>query len=224
MLLVQAEPSIRETFETSSSGVSLTLYEKPWDQFEERTEGVSDFEEVDDVFPFSKERFILNEEDSTRAEERGFSQWLQFYTTRAEGRALSLREQLCKRWQQDNYSYLLGTFREKLHRIAEREDGWDGKGSKKPGPFVLNTAYITLEKLFDTVVNSGRRWSPPFVSSDEDGHITMQWNHGVHELHIEINEEEIEYTKVWGVNIEHEMILGVLKEKDFRNLWDWLNE
>ena len=160
------------------------------------------------MFSFSHERIILNEEDSTRA----------------EGPNLSQREQLYRRWQEDIYPSLLETFKEKLHKIAEREDNWDQKGSKKPSPLVLSRAHISLEYFLYSVVNSGRLWKPPFVSSDEDGHITIQWDREDHELHIEIGEEETEYTKVWGVNIEHEMHLGVLKEKDFLNLWDWLNE
>ena len=207
MPLSQAEPSIRETFETSSSGASPIPYEKLWDQSEERTEGASRFEDVEVGFPFSNEKIILDEEDSTRA----------------EGRELLQREQLYRTWQQDWYPSLLETFKEKLRKITEREDNWDGKRSKKPSPLVLSQAHNTLEYFLYSVVNSGRLWKPPFVSSDEDRHITIQWNHGDHELHIEIGEEETEYTKVWGVNIEHEMHLSILKEKDFLNLWDWLS-
>lgn len=163
---------------------------------------------MDDGFPLSKERAILDEEDLTRA----------------EGRGLSQREQLYRRWQEDRYPSLLETFKEKLHKIAEREDNWDQKGSKKPSPLVLSQAHIALEYFLYSVVCSGRPWNPPFVSSDEDGHITIQWNRGDHELHIEVGEEGTEYTKVWGANIEHEMHLGILKEKDFLKLWDWLNE
>lgn len=208
MPLLQAESSIKETYETSSSGASPTLYEKPWDPSEGRAEGSSGFEDVDDGFPLSNERIILDEEDSTRA----------------EGRDLSQREQLYRRCQQDSYPSLLQAFKEKIHKIAEREDNWDGKGSKKPSPLVLSQAHNTLEYFLYSVVDSGRLWNPPFVSSDEDGHITIQWNQGDHELHIEIGEEGAEYTKVWGVNIEHEMHISMLKEREFLNLWDWLNQ
>ena len=184
------------------------LYEKPWDEFQKRTEGASGFEDVGEVFRFSHERIIRDEEDSTRAEGRELSEW----------------EQLWRTLQQGRYSFLLEAFKEKLHKIAEREDNWDGKGSKKPSPLVLSAAHITLEKFLYSVVNSGRFWNPPFVSSDEDGHITIQWNHGNHELHLEIGEEWIEYIKVWGVNIQRDMHLGILKEKEFLNLWDWLND
>lgn len=184
--------------------------EKPWNQFQERTEWTSDFDDLNDV-PTSSNGMIvvsLNEE----------------YSTRAERPKLSQREQLYKTWQQEIYPFLLDGFKEKLQKLGEREDNWDGKGSKKPSSLCLSKAHITLENFLYSIVNSGRLWLTPFVSSDEDGNITIQWNSGDHELHIEISDEGVEYIKVWGVNIEHEMHLGILKGKEFFNLWDWLNE
>jgi len=145
-------------------------------------------------------------------------------STRAEGCNLSHREQLYKTWQQDIYLFLLEGFKEKLQKIGERQVNWDSKGSKKPSPIVLSKAHLTLENFLYTIVNSGRLWITPFVSTDEDGHITIQWSCGDHELHIEISEEGAEYIKIWGVNIEHEMHLGILERKEFFNLWDWLTE
>jgi hypothetical protein len=145
-------------------------------------------------------------------------------STRAEAPKLLQREQLYKTWQQDIYPFLLDAFKEKLQRIGEREKNWDNKGSKNPSDLVLSKAHITLENFLYSVVNSGRLWITPFVSTDEDGHITIQWNSGQHELHIEISEEGAEYIKIWGINIEHEMHLGILKRKEFINLWDWLNQ
>ncbi len=133
-------------------------------------------------------------------------------------------EQIYKDWQRKHYSSLLEPFKEKLQKIAERQDNWDGKGSKKPSLFALSQAHTTLENCLYSIVNSGRLWNPPFVSSDEDGRLTIQWNSGDHELHIEIGEEETEYIKVWGINIEHDMHVGILKEREFLNLWDWLHE
>ncbi len=187
------------------------LLEMPWNQFQERTERTSwssVFEDSEDPFTSSNETLISLDEE---------------YSTSAEVRKLSSREQRCKRWQQNNDLLLLEPFKEKLQRIVEREDNWDGKGSKKPRPMAISKAHVTLESFLYSVVNSGRIWKTPFVSSDEDGRITIQWNKGDHELHIEITDEGAEYIKVWGVNIEREMHLGILKGKEFLNLWDWLN-
>jgi hypothetical protein len=183
--------------------------EKPWDQFQERTEWTWGLED-EAVYSFSNGMIVnsLNEE----------------YSTRAERRKLSEREQLFRKWQEDIYPSLSEAFTEKLQRIAEREDNWDGKGSLKPNIVALSKAHITLERFLKAVVSSGRLWKKPFVSSEENGQITVQWNSGEHELHIEIDDKGAEYIKVWGVNIVHEMHVGLLKQRDFLNLWDWLNE
>ena len=210
MPLLKANPLTKETFETSSSGALQILLERPWDQFQENTESTSGYEYLEDSYPSSNGMIVtsLNEANSTRA----------------EAPKLSQREQLYKTWQQDIYPFLLDAFKEKLQKITEREDNWDGKGSKKPSPLVQSKAHITLESFLYSIVNSGRLWITPFVSTDEDGHITIQWNSGDHELHIEISNECTEYIKIWGVNIQHEMHLGILKRKEFINLWDWLNQ
>ena len=200
------------------------LFEKPWDQFQQRTEWTSAIEDIRNVFSFSKEMIVtsLDEEYSTRAEAPKPSQ--EEYPTRAEQPRLSQREQIYKTWQQDCYPVLLAGFKEKLHKIAEREDNWDEKGSKKPSDLILSKAQNTLEGFLYSIVNSGKLWIVPFVSTEEDGSITIQWSCGNHELHIEIYEEKTEYIKIWGVNIEHEMHLGILNEKEFFNLWNWLAE
>lgn len=186
------------------------LFEKPWDQFQHRTEWTSTLEDIRDVLLFSKEMIVTSLDEE--------------YSTRADQPKLSQREQIYKTWQQDCYPGLLDSFKTKLQKITEREDNWDEKGSKKPSEVILSKAHITLESFLYSIVNSGKLWITPFVSTEEDGSITIQWNCGSHELHIEINEEKTEYIKIWGVNIEHEMHLGILNEKEFINLWDWLTE
>ncbi|HBP87536.1 MAG TPA: hypothetical protein PKK23_18205 [Nitrospirales bacterium] len=186
------------------------LSEKPWDQFRERTEWTSGHEDAYEFVPSTNGMIVvsLNEENSSRA----------------EGYKLSQREQLYKTWQQDIYPSLLDSFKQKLHKISERQDNWDGKGSKKPSDLILSKAHNTLENVLYSIANSGRLWIAPFVSTDEDGHITIQWTSGDHELHIEISKEGAEYIKIWGINIEHEMHLGILKQTELFNLWDWLSE
>jgi len=146
------------------------------------------------VFLFSNKGTILDEEDSTRAERR----------------EPSPREQLYKAWQRNHYSSLLEPFKGKLQKIAEREDNWDGKGSKKPSPLALSHAHNTLEYFLYSIVDSGRLWKTPFVSSDEDGRLTIQWNREDHELHLEIDEEETEYIKVLGDNFKHDMPVVIM--------------
>ena len=76
--------------------------------------------------------------------------------------------------------------------------------------------------MLDVVISEGQPWLMPFISSDEDGYITVAWHKGEHELHLDITETELEYTKVWGIKIDTEMDEGVLKSENYLELWEWL--
>lgn len=183
------------------------LSEQPWDQ---RTEWTK-IRVYGEDFPLPSKEIVAPSLDEANS-------------TRADNVRLSYRELVFKNWQQDIYPDLLDGFKSQLQKIGGLEDNWDTKGSKKPSDIILCKGHNVLENFLYTIVNAGRLWIKPFVSSDEDGYITIQWNSGNHELHIEISEETIEYIKIWGVSIQHEMHLGILKRKEYLNLWDWLNE
>ena len=146
-------------------------------------------------------------------------------STRADIPKLSLREETLRRLQWSHYLLLRERFMEKLLGISSRGDDWDweGKGSKKPTPNAINRAITTLEAFLGAVIDSGQVWKTPFISSDEDGNITISWKNAKQELHVDINEDTAEYIKVWGANIEHEMHIGCLRPLDYTNLWNWLN-
>ncbi len=198
--------------------------EKPWNLFREKTERATGPDADDVIFAANtglSGRYSILEDEGRKVVVVSLGEE---YSTNAGRRApLSLVRRFYKGWQKSSYSVLLENFKEKLRIIAEREDNWDGKMSKKPSILAVSKAHIMLDDFLSSVVNSGRLWKTPFVSSGEDGHITIQWNSGDHELHIEVSEEGAEYIKVWGSNIEHEMHLGVLEQTKFLHLWDWLS-
>ncbi|GJL62989.1 MAG: hypothetical protein NPIRA04_16430 [Nitrospirales bacterium] len=143
--------------------------------------------------------------------------------TRAHLPRLTSREETLRKLQRSYASELAEPFLEKLRRISQRTDNWDDKGSRQPNPIALHKAHNILLNFFHSIIDSGRVWKTPFLSSDENGHITMQWNNDTHELHIDIAEDSEAYIKIWGTNIEHEMHLSILKPSDYVDLWDWLN-
>lgn len=111
---------------------------------------------------------------------------------------------------------------ERFDVITRRDDNWDERGSKKSDELAVRNAKDLMEKLLDAVISEGYPWFMPFISSDEDGYITAAWHKGKHELHLDITETEVEYTKVWGIKIDTEMHEGVLKSDDYLELWEWL--
>ena len=111
---------------------------------------------------------------------------------------------------------------ERFDVLAQREDNWDGYDSKKPTKMTLVRAENIIGELFNSIISGGHPWRTPFISSDEDGNVTLEWYEEKRQLHIQISEDEIEYIQVWGINIDTEMHVDFLKRGDYLLLWEWL--
>ncbi len=110
---------------------------------------------------------------------------------------------------------------ERFEVLAQRENNWDSYDSKKPTALILKRAQDIIENMLD-IVSSESLWFTPFISSDEDGYITAAWYNGERELHLEIDENEVEYTKVWGDNVDMKMEIDYLNSDNCLVLWKWL--
>ncbi len=106
--------------------------------------------------------------------------------------------------------------------LTQREDNWDGYDSKQPRQSTLDHAMDIMEEFFDSITSEGYSWLRPFISSDEDGNVTIEWSEEKRRLHIQIGENEAEYIQVWGVNIDTEMHVDFLSRDDYLTLWEWL--
>ena len=127
---------------------------------------------------------------------------------------------------QHNQAIQIGSFRadvrDQFRVVAQREDNWDERESKKPKELALENAKRLMGEFSDAVISEAYSWLTPFISSDEDGHVTIAWHNGEHELHLEISEDEVEYVKVWGIKIDTEMHEGILHKENYLTLWNWL--
>lgn len=111
---------------------------------------------------------------------------------------------------------------ERFKVLEQREKNWDGYESKKPSKLTLEHAKHLMMEYLDSIVSAGYSWHTPFISSDEDGHITAAWYEDERELHVLIGEDETEYLQVWGTNIDTEMYEDDLHPDDYIRLWKWL--
>ena len=135
-------------------------------------------------------------------------------------------KEVAKAQYQPNHAVPIDAFRAKignqLGTVAQREENWDEYESKKPSALALNNAKRLMEELLDRIISAGHSWLTPFISSDEDGHITVAWHKGEHELHLIIADKQALYITVWGINIETEMDMGELSKDNYVLLWKWL--
>ena len=111
---------------------------------------------------------------------------------------------------------------DRFNVLAQREDNWDGYESKKPNQLTLDHAKFIILDFLDTVISAEYSWITPFISSDEDGCVTVEWYEGERELHIQIGENEAEYLQMWGTNIDTDMDEGFLNRDNYLALWEWL--
>ena len=111
---------------------------------------------------------------------------------------------------------------ERFDVLAQREDNWDGYDSKKPTQSTLDYAKDLMKELFDSITYDGYSWLTPFISSDEDGYITAVWHKGKRALHLDIEENEAEYTKIWGTSANMKIHIDSFKPNDYLTLWKWL--
>ena len=93
---------------------------------------------------------------------------------------------------------------------------------KKPIELSLDRAKRLMEKLLDTVISGGHSWLAPFISSDEDGYITVEWYGGERQLHLRIEEDEVEYIKLQRTNTQREVHVEAIRSDDWFALWKWL--
>ena len=106
--------------------------------------------------------------------------------------------------------------------LAQREDNWDGYDSKKPTELTLSRAQHLIEELLDSTNFAGYSWFTPFIYSDEDGYVTAEWRKGKRSLHFDVQENEAEYTKIWGTSVNMKIHTDSLNRDDYLTLWEWL--
>ena len=126
-------------------------------------------------------------------------------------------------WEQTYKFVVLRDMSERFDVIDQREDNWDGYESKSPNKLSLNNARQFMNEFVDAIISEGDMpLTPSLISSDEDGHITVEWHGEGRQLHLQIEEDEIDYIQVWGPNIDTEMHVDTLHSKDYLTLWKWL--
>lgn len=114
-------------------------------------------------------------------------------------------------------------FRERLHALSYLDDNWDGRGSAKPNQLAVAKASALSQLLFEQASRTHYAWQTPFVSSNEEGDVLLEWWYGQHKLSIYLAADSVHFLRVWGPNVADEMDDGELVGDQFIGLWRWLH-
>jgi hypothetical protein len=91
-----------------------------------------------------------------------------------------------------------------------------------PSAHAVDLATVYLERLFERAVRLGS-WSPPHVTISENSEIVFEWWQNAKKITLYFGNNEPEYIKVWGTNIDSEMDSGVLSDGwNLTSIWLWL--
>lgn len=104
-------------------------------------------------------------------------------------------------------------------------DNWDGQGSVAPSAAVCGYAREVLAVLQAGALARGLAWTEPHIGANERGQITLEWWRDDRTLTLFVrSEDQVDYLKAWGANIETEMEDGeVSRLADFIALSRWLH-
>lgn len=113
----------------------------------------------------------------------------------------------------------------KFDRLKYFTDNWDGRGSVAPRSESIAIAERSLRQFVRGATDAGHKWMSPHVSSSEDGTAVLEWwAENGKKLTVYLNEDGLEYVKVWGIQIDEEMEDGRFQADQFMNLWGWFSD
>ena len=116
----------------------------------------------------------------------------------------------------------------KLDNISDRRYNWDDNMSEATNMESLSYARTIIPEILESVI-SRYIWVEPYISSDEEGDITVRWSINSKRLYIVISEGEISYLKVFSKDLNPEMTEGrivrnsyIQVKGEYNKLWEWL--
>jgi hypothetical protein len=101
-------------------------------------------------------------------------------------------------------------------------DNWDGRGTQAPDPAAVAEARRWIASFEFQLGLHGREARKPHVSASVDRDVVLEWWHGSRKLTVYVSATSVEYVRVWGPDMEHEMDDGALTMSRAVEWWLWL--
>jgi hypothetical protein len=93
----------------------------------------------------------------------------------------------------------------------------------KSTPGIIDNAKIFIRNAANELSKMHQSLIQPSVLADVTEEIVFEWWSGARKLSVYVSEKEIQYIKVWGIDINQEMEDGELStDSKFSDLWAWL--
>ena len=110
----------------------------------------------------------------------------------------------------------------RIDAISERPENWDEFGAEAPNKIAVSNSKKIIKDWISKVIYSGYTWKIPYISSDEEGFITLEWYNDNRQLHIEIGDIDSEYIKFERTDTGSKITDGSLDTDIYISLWKWI--
>lgn len=89
----------------------------------------------------------------------------------------------------------------------------------------LEKAQKLIEHIHSLALTNNWWWYAPLVNIGIDNEIVLEWWNKEKKITVYVDKEVIDYIKVWGADIDHEMEDGLIRLEDnsLRDLWQWIS-
>jgi hypothetical protein len=98
-------------------------------------------------------------------------------------------------------------------------ENWDGAGAVAVSGAAVARAIALVSETFVTAYSV---WSNPNVTASPYGEVVLEWWNNEKKLTIYVSNNQSDYVKVWGADIDKEMDDGTIAESHIGNLLMWL--
>jgi hypothetical protein len=90
----------------------------------------------------------------------------------------------------------------------------------------LHNTFLLIRELIKISKSQKLWWSTPMINVSDDFDVVLEWWNKNKSLAFYINQETIDYIKVWGADIDSEMEDGLINsvhDGSIAKLWQWIS-
>ena len=111
---------------------------------------------------------------------------------------------------------------QRIRLLQDWGANWDGAEAVAVNAATVARATALINQMYVTASQIGVDWSDPNVTASPHGEVVLEWWNREKKLTIYVSENQSDYVKVWGPDIDNEMDDGILSDNQIANLLVWL--
>lgn len=111
---------------------------------------------------------------------------------------------------------------QKIRNLQSWGTNWDGVEVTAVSAKAVANATALIDQLYSSATQLNIDWDAPNVTASSLGEVVLEWWNHEKKLTLYVDEEQTQYVKVWGEDIDTEMDDGLLVEIAIAPTLEWL--